>query len=90
MVARLPRVGWEFHPDIVRHKCAAGVKRAGLVIQKPYRSYYDPNIMTEYILIVRKPAPAIDKERNADAKQAAHIPINCLFTLDIANNLWHI
>jgi hypothetical protein len=57
----------------VWHKCAAGVKRAG----------------TEYILIVRKPAPAIDKERNADAKQAAHIPINRLFTPDIANNLWH-
>jgi site-specific DNA-methyltransferase (adenine-specific) len=90
LVARLTRAGWEFHQDILWHKCTAGVKRAGSVIQKPYPGYYYPNIMTEYILIFRKPGPAIYKERDADAKRAAQIPINRLFTMDIANNLWHI
>ena len=29
LIARLSRSGWEFHQDVVWHKCTAGVKRAG-------------------------------------------------------------
>jgi len=90
ITARLLQSGWEFHQDIIWHKCTAGVKRAGVTIQKPYPGYFYPNIMTEYILIFRKSGPTIyhgvDKEKKA---QAAY-PINRLFTMDIANNIWHI
>jgi site-specific DNA-methyltransferase (adenine-specific) len=89
-VVQLVNLGWEFHQDIVWHKCTAGVKRAGVTIQKPYPGYYYPNIMTEYILVFRKPGPPIHKGRSEEDKEKAKIPINKLFTMDIANNIWHI
>jgi site-specific DNA-methyltransferase (adenine-specific) len=90
VVARLTRRGWLFHQDIVWHKCTAGVKRAGVAIQKPYPGYYYPNIMNEYILLLRKPGPKIYKEREQAEKEAAAYPINRLFTMDVANSIWHI
>lgn len=45
----------EFVRSIFWHKVTAGVKRAGSVIQHPYPGYWHPNIMTEHIIIVRKP-----------------------------------
>jgi site-specific DNA-methyltransferase (adenine-specific) len=89
-ISRLTESGWEFHQDIIWHKCTAGVKRAGVTIQKPYPGYYYPNIMTEYILVFRKPGPSIYKERGQEEKEEAKISINKLFTMDIANNIWHI
>lgn len=90
LTARLVGSGWEFHQDIVWHKCTAGVKRAGVTIQKPFPGYYYPNIMTEYILIFRKPGPAIYKGLPVKKRVAGRISINRLFTMDIANNVWHI
>ena len=91
LIARLSRSGWEFHQDIVWHKCTAGVKRAGVTIQKPYPGYYYPNIMTEYILIFRKPGSSdLPAGYRADEKKKSAYPINRLFTMDIANNVWHI
>lgn len=90
VVARLTRRGWLFHQDIVWHKCTAGVKRAGVAIQKPYPGYYYPNIMNEYIMLLRKPGPKIYKEREQVEKEAAAYPINRLFTMDVANSIWHI
>lgn len=51
------RSKWEFVRSIFWHKVTAGVKRAGSVIQHPYPGYWHPNIMTEHIIIVRKPGP---------------------------------
>lgn len=82
--------GWDFHQDIIWHKCTAGVKRAGVTIQKPYPGYYYPNIMTEYILVFKKPGPAIYKDVAQEKKEGASFPINRLFTMDTANNIWHI
>ena len=90
LIARLTRSGWLFHQDIIWHKCTAGVKRAGVTIQKPYPGYYYPNIMTEYILVFRKLGEPIYKERSIAAKKRSTYPINKLFTYDIANNVWHI
>jgi len=45
----------EFVRSIFWHKVTAGVKRAGSVIQHPYPGYWHPNIMTEHIIILRKP-----------------------------------
>lgn len=90
VTSRLTRKGWEFHQDIIWHKCTAGVKRAGVSIQKPYPGYFYPNIMTEYILIFRKPGPRIYENRSEAEKEAASYLINRLFTMDIANNIWHI
>lgn len=90
LTSRLTRRGWEFHQDIIWHKCTAGVKRAGVAIQKPYPGYYYPNIMNEYILLFRKPGPRIYEGRSREEKESASYPINRLFTMDIANNIWHI
>ncbi len=90
LVSRLTHKGWKFHQDLIWHKCTAGVKRAGVTIQKPYPGYYYPNIMTEYILVFRKPGPPIYKERSAAEKAEANFPIDRLFTMDTANNVWHI
>ncbi len=87
---RMVKIGWEFHQDIVWHKCTAGVKRAGVTIQKPYPGYYYPNIMTEYILIFRKPGNPIYKDVSQEEKDSSAYPINRLFTMDVANNIWHI
>lgn len=90
LVARLTRQGWNFHQDIIWHKCTAGIKRAGVTIQKPYPGYFYPNIMTEYILVFRKPGSPIYEGRSDTERQSAQFPINRLFTMDTANNIWHI
>ena len=89
LTARLSRVGWEFHQDIIWHKTTAGVKRAGVTIQHPYPGYFYPNIMTEYILLFRKPGVPIYKNTNG-AKEESEFPIDKLFTNELANNVWHI
>ena len=80
---RLLRSGWDFHQDIVWNKVTGGVKRAGSFIQRPMPGYYYPNIMTEYVLVFRKPGQA---RRGTEPA----MPIDELFTRDIANNVWHI
>jgi site-specific DNA-methyltransferase (adenine-specific) len=87
---RLTENDWVFHQDIIWHKCTAGVKRAGVSIQKPFPGYYYPNIMTEYILIFRKPGQKIYKGRSQQEKSRAEYEIDTLFTMDTANNIWHI
>lgn len=89
-ITRMARIGWEFHQDIIWHKCTGGVKRAGVTIQKPYPGYYYPNIMTEYILVFKKPGEAIYKNTPDAKKKTSAYPINRVFTMDIANNVWHI
>jgi len=88
LLARLQGDGWWFHQDIIWHKCTAGVRRAGVTIQKPYPGYYYPNIMTEYILIFRKPATR--GRLNGSRERRGAFPINALFTREIANNVWHV
>lgn len=89
-VSRMSQEGWEFHQDIIWHKCTAGVKRAGVAIQKPYPGYYYPNIMNEYILIFRKPGEKIYVERSQQEKEESAYAIDRVFTMDVANNIWHI
>jgi len=74
----------------VWHKVTGGVKRAGVTIQHPYPGYYHPNIMSESILIFRKPGPKIYKNRSQVEKEANRINIDAIFTREIANNVWHI
>lgn len=90
ITSNLVKLGWEFHQDIIWHKTTAGVKRAGVTIQKPMPGYYYPNIMTEYILVFRKAGEPIYRSRNVEEKERSKFPINKLFTMDIANNIWHI
>ena len=80
---RMLGIGWDFHQDIVWNKVTGGVKRAGVFIQKPRYGYYYPNIMTEYILVFRKPGVVRRSTKEA-------LDIDDLFTRDIANNVWHI
>ena len=48
-------VEWNFIRSIIWNKVTAGVKRAGSVIQHKLPGYWYPNIMTEHIIVVRKP-----------------------------------
>lgn len=89
IVTRMKRIGWQFHQDIIWHKTTAGVRRAGVAIQKPYPGYYYPNIMTEYIMIFRKPGDPIYRQVNGK-KEPSRFEIDDLFKLDVANNIWHI
>ena len=89
LTVRMATIGWEFHQDIIWHKTTAGVKRAGSFIQKPYPGYYYPNIMTEYILIFRKPGEKIYRQVNGD-REASRSEIDDVFKMDTANNIWHI
>ena len=88
--ARLSRAGWEFYQDIIWHKTTAGVKRAGVFIQHPYPGYYRPNIMTEYILLFRKPGPPLYRQVEPTARDRARMTIDELFVQEVANNIWHI
>jgi len=86
----MEEIGWRFHQDILWHKCTAGVRRAGVVIQKPFPGYFYPNLMTEYILVFRKEGPSIFQGRTAAEREASRIAIDSVFTHDVANNLWNI
>jgi len=90
LTARLSRAGWDFHQDIVWNKVTGGVKRAGVMIQKPYPGYYYPNIMTEYVLVFRRPGEAIYRGRTQAEREGARVPIDLVFTRDVANTVWHI
>lgn len=90
LVSRLTADGWLFHQDIIWHKATAGVKRAGVFIQHPYPGYFHPNIMTEYILIFRKPGEPIYKQVQNGHLSSARVYVGALFTKEIANNVWHI
>ncbi len=88
--ALMVKSGWQFHQDIIWHKVTGGVKRAGSFIQRPSPGYFYPNIMTEYILLFRKPGPAIYSHRSQEEKESNRLEIDDLFTKEMANNVWHI
>ncbi len=46
---------WQFIRSILWNKVTAGVRRAGSVIKHALPGYWYPNIMTEHIIVVRKP-----------------------------------
>ncbi len=89
LTVRMTTAGWDFHQDIIWHKTTAGVKRAGSAIQKPYPGYFYPNIMTEYILLFRKPGPKIYHQVNGN-REASRFEVDDVFKMDTANNIWHI
>jgi len=90
-VSLMEELGWVFHQDIIWHKCTAGVRRAGSVIQRRLPGYYYPNIMTEYILLFRKAGERrIYQGRPKDVSEASRLKIDSVFTKEIANNIWHI
>lgn len=57
-------VHWTFVRSIIWSKVTAGVKRAGSVIQHKLPGYWYPNIMTEHIVVVRKPGGVVTLNRD--------------------------
>jgi len=89
-VSLMENLGYEFHQDIIWSKVTGGVKRAGVTIQHPFPGYYYPNIMTESILVFRKPGPRIYKGRTDEERKCSRYDIGFIFKREIANNVWHI
>jgi len=90
-VSLMERIGWIFHQDIVWSKCTGGVKRFGSSIQHPFPGYFYPNIMTEYILLFRKPGSRkIHQGRSREEKERHRVPLDSVTTKEVANNIWHI
>lgn len=91
LISIMERIGYLFYQDIIWNKVTGGVKRAGVTIQNPYPGYYYPNIMTEYILIFQKPGDKTSfNNRPKDERKENIIPIDEIFTKEVANNIWHI
>ena len=59
---------WEYFQSIIWHKVTAGVKRAGSVIKHQLPGYWYPNIMTEHIIIVRKPGNPLKTNSDVPAE----------------------
>lgn len=59
---------WVFVRNILWNKVTAGVRRAGTAIKYGLPGYWYPNIMTEHIIVLRKPGPvaAIDSDAPAE------------------------
>jgi modification methylase len=90
LTTRLCAQGWLYHERITWHKVAGGIKRAGVTIQHPYAGYFRPNLMTEQILIFRKPGPSIFAGRTDVEKRGAQFPIDEIFVRELANDIWNI
>ncbi len=90
-VPLMEQLGWIFHQDIVWAKCTGGVKRFGSSVRNPFPGYFYPNIMTEYILLFRKPGERkIYDARSPEEKERNRIAVDSVTTKDVANNIWHI
>ena len=61
-------VEWKFVRSIIWNKVTAGVKRAGSVIQHKLPGYWYPNIMTEHIVVVRKPGATSTMNRDVPSE----------------------
>jgi modification methylase len=89
--AHMERLGWLFFQDIIWSKCTGGVKRFSSSARNPFPGYYYPNIMTEYILLFKKPG---DRKayhgKSTEEKEAHRIELDSVTTKDVANNIWHI
>jgi site-specific DNA-methyltransferase (adenine-specific) len=59
---------WNFYRSIIWNKVTAGVKRAGSVIKHQLPGYWYPNIMSEHIIIVRKPGGGGRLNRNVPSE----------------------
>jgi site-specific DNA-methyltransferase (adenine-specific) len=90
LTVQLVDAGWEFHQDIVWHKCTAGVKRAGVALQHPYPGYFYPNIMNEYVLLFRKPGPPLYRLHDKEDPRPGRFGLTELFVREVANNVWHV
>lgn len=90
VTTRMTDLGWDFAEEISWYKCCAGARRAGLMIQHPYPGYYHPNILTEKIVILRRPGPRIFVGRTIAERRAAAVEIDEIFCKDISNDTWHI
>jgi site-specific DNA-methyltransferase (adenine-specific) len=90
VTTRMTDLGWEFAEEITWYKCCAGVRRAGLMIQHPYPGYFHNNILTEKIVVLRRPGPRIFEGRTKAERRASAVPIDDLFCREIANDVWHI
>lgn len=64
---------WVFVRSIIWNKVTAGVRRAGTAIRYGLPGYWYPNIMTEHIIVLRRPGPL--RPINADVPAEWWLPV---------------
>lgn len=97
-VDMLESQGWDFWENIIWNKVTGGIPRFGVMLQHPYPGYYYPNLMTEHILVFRRPRSLTDEgldfkiyaDRSEEELKRNRIVIDAAVKKDIANNIWHI
>ncbi|MCA9272807.1 MAG: site-specific DNA-methyltransferase [Phycisphaerales bacterium] len=87
---RFRDLGWELFHELVWHKGRSALDRAGVFVQHPYPGYFHPNVLTESILVFRKPGPRIFAGVEQETKDSARMEITPLVTRDLFNNVWAI
>lgn len=90
LVARLTDQGWIIQDDITWHKGRSTSDRAGSFVQHPSPGYFYANVMTEHVLIFRKPGPKLYEGKSREDLESSRVPLSSLMTRDIVNNCWCI
>ena len=80
--------GWRLRDMIIWNKVTAGRNgagnRFGIFIQNPLPTYYRPNIMHEYIMVLAKGS----KKRTIDKTKTKKIPLNRVMKRQVSLSIW--
>lgn len=93
--ARLTAMGWEFIDDIIWEKPESSVKnRVSQFRQHGRPLAYKPNIVTEYIMVYRKPTDKLVdwniRQYDQRTIEDSHVDLDVCYNSDISSNVWHI
>lgn len=92
--ARLTAMGWEFIDDIIWEKPESSVKnRVSQFRQHGKPLAYKPNIVTEYIMVYRKPTDKLvdwNIKQYTDRQVVDWSRVDLELYPDISSNVWHI
>lgn len=90
----MEEIGWQFKEDIIWEKEIAKDRRSGVLMQHPYPGYYYPSLVSEYILVLQKPADNkklnnIYHFRSHSEKKANSIDLS-EYQGEMSKNVWKI
>lgn len=90
LAQRMQMIGWEHWHEIVWHKGASALDRAGSFVLRPFPDYFHPNVTHEHVLLFRKPGPRLRSQMDEPLRQGARVPLSPLVKRDVLNSTWHV